>query len=367
MKLLDRVAETAARRHMSPLTVECYQRWIREFLGYWARKPAAVRDAEGAGAEGEFDIAAGLLLDEPAAPAPRRVWRHPRELGAAEVAAFLTALAVERRLSASSQNQATNAIVFLYKHVLADELPENHLGRFVAERSKTPKRVPTVLSESEVSRVIEEMPARSVRRLMVRLLYGTGLRVTEACTLRLRDIDFDREQIIVRSGKGDKDRIVMLPASLRADLLEQMRHVRHRHQRDLAKGGGYVPLPAVLENKVPYAETDWRWQFLFPSVVMRRDEQSHGVRWHADTGVLDAFIRNAARRAGIAKRVSPHTFRHSFATHLLEAGYDIRQVQSLLGHANVQTTMIYTHVMNRPATAVASPLDRLGAKLMVDN
>ena len=304
------------------------------------------------------NIVAGLLLDEPAAPPPRRVWRHPRDLGAAEVGAFLTYLAVERRLSASTQNQATNAIVFLYKHVLA-ELPENHLGRFVAERSKRPKRVPTVLSDSEVRRVIEEMPPRSVRKLMVRLLYKTGLRVTEACTLRLRDVDFDREQIVVRSGKGDKDRIVMLPVSLRGDLLEQMRQVRHRHPRDLAKGCGHVPLPPVLEIKVPYAQTDWRWQYLFPSVVMRRDEQGRGVRWHADTGVLDRFIRDAARKAGVAKRVSPHTFRHSFATHLLEAGYDIRQVQSLLGHANLQTTMIYTHVMNRPAVSVASPLDRL--------
>lgn len=377
MKLLERVAEVGMRRRLSPLTIECYQRWIRDFLSYWAAprekgerrqergdKGGAVRDNAAGEVEAvedgaEIDIAAGLLLDEPAAVVPQPQWRHPRELGAAELGTYLTWLAVDRRLSASSQNQAANAIVFLYKQVLADELPEDHMGRFVAERSKRPKRVPTVLSDEEVGRVIGEMPARSVRTLMARLLYGTGLRVTECCTLRLRDVDFDRQQIVVRSGKGDKDRVVMLPASLRADLQQQMRMVRHRHERDLAKGGGYVPLPAVLEHKVPYAEMDWRWQYLFPSVVMRRDEQGRGVRWHADTGVLDRFIRDAARKAGVAKRVSPHTFRHSFATHLLEAGYDVRQVQQLLGHANLQTTMIYTHVMNKPATAVTSPLDRL--------
>jgi integron integrase len=374
MKLLDRLAEVAVRLHLSPLTVECYQRWVSEFLAFCATPAQLVFPP--APAVDEIDIAAGLLLDEPLepvaregsaaepiAPEPprtcRRVWRHPRELGAEEVGRFLTHLAVDRRLSASSQNQATNAIVFLYKQVLADELPESHLGRFVAQRSKRPKRVPTVLSESEVRTLIEHMPAESVRTLMVRLLYGTGLRVMEACTLRLRDIDFDRQQIVVRSGKGDKDRIVMLPASLRGASAEQSRRVRHRHSRDLAKGGGYVPLPAVLMNKAPYAETDWRWQFLFPSQILRRDEQGRGTRWHADTGVLDRFIRRAVSEAGISKRVSCHTFRHSFATHLLEAGYDVRQVQTLLGHADLKTTMLYTHVMNRPAVAVVSPLDRV--------
>ena len=377
MKLLDRVEAVGKRRRLSPLTIECYQRWIKAFLRYCAEPgehggPASPATGEcGSGAD---DLAAGLLLDEAeaeplssaAAAASSAVvatgggrrWRHPRELGAAQVGAFLTHLAVDRRLSASSQNQATNAIVFLYKQVLADELPADHLGRFVAERSKRPARVPTVLSQNEVVQVIEQMP-QGPRRLMVQTLYGTGLRVMELCTLRLRDLDFDRGQILVRGGKGDKDRTVMMPASLRGPLAEQARAVRHRHQLDLAKGGGFVPLPDPLENKAPHAEADWRWQFVFPGASMRRDEAGRGVRWHADPGVLDRFIRRATVAAGVGKRVTCHTFRHSFATHLLEAGYDVRQVQTLLGHAALKTTMLYTHVMNKPAVMVISPLDRL--------
>lgn len=326
MKLLDRVHEVGLRRHLSPLTIACYQRWIREFLRF------SRVDAN---------------------------WRQPGELGAKEVGAFVTDLAVRRQLSASSQNQATNAIVFLYQQVLGDELGADHLGRFTAERSRRPSRVPTVLSDHEVRRVIDEMPADSIRTLMVHLLYGTGLRVMELCTLRLRDLDFDRRQIIVRGGKGDKDRILMMPATLIGELTAQTRRIRQLHQRDLSQGGGHVPVPPALMHKVAYAEADWRWQFLFPSVTMRRDDKGRGVRWHADPGVLDKFIRAATRRAEINKRVTCHTFRHSFATHLLEAGYDIRQVQTLLGHASVKTTMIYTHVMNKPAIAVTSPLDRL--------
>jgi len=383
MKLLDRMSAVGARRHLSPLTIECYQRWIYQFLRYCADASEAANGnsvrPQLCGGEScqsrlmEDDISHGLRLDEPSVDGSvdnsslRLHWRHPRELGALEVGNFLTHLAVDRRLSASTQNQACNAIVFLYRHVLADELPADHLGRFVAERSKRPKRVPAVLSENEVRRVIAEMAtegAGAVRTLMVRLLYGTGLRVMEACTLRVRDVDFDRQQVIVREGKGDKDRIVMLPASLREDLLKQIRQVRHQHGRDLAKGGGCVPVPAVLERKVPYAEMDWRWQFLFPSILMRRDEKGRGTRWHADPGVLDRFIRNATRAAGISKRVSCHTFRHSFATHLLEAGYDVRQVQTLLGHANLKTTMLYTHVMNKPSISVVSPLDRVGMMMV---
>lgn len=268
-------------------------------------------------------------------------------------------------MAASSQNQATNAIVFLYRQVLADELPEDHLGKFVAERSGRPVHVPTVLSVDQTVAVIDGSAEGSVHQLMMRLLYGTGMRVGECCTLRLRDVDFDRGQIIVRSAKGAKDRIVMLPVSLRGELAEQCRKARWRHERDLKKGGGWVQLnlsedgPAELEHKVPYAERDWRWQFLFPSASLQRDEAGHGYRWHVHPGVLGRAVRNAARRAGVSKRVSPHTFRHSFATHLLEAGYDVRQVQTLLGHERLETTMIYTHVMNKPAIAVTSPLDRL--------
>jgi integron integrase len=328
MKLLERLRAVGKRRHMAENTVECYARWVREFLVFHRQQDR---------------------------------WVPPGELGAVHVEQFLTYLAVQRRVAASTQNQACNAIVFLYKQVLADELPENHLGRFVAQRSKLPGRLPTVLSEGEVTAVIEAMKEGSAHRLMVQLLYGTGMRVMECCTLRLRDMDFDRRQIMVRSGNGDKDRLVMMPTSVRERLVEQCQRVRHRHEKDLRRGGGFVPLPDALVNKVPYAQTDWRWQFLFPSqsLVRREQENGGGYRWHVHPGVLARAVREATRRAGVSKRVSCHTFRHSFATHLLEAGYDIRQVQTLLGHEKVQTTMRYTHVMNKPAISVVSPLDRV--------
>jgi integron integrase len=327
MKLIERLCDVAKRLHLAAATIECYSRWVSEFLRFHR------------GVAGE--------------------WVHPRRLGAKEVETFLTHLARDRRLSASSQNQAVNAIVFLYKQVLADELPGDHLGKFAAERARRPERVPTVLSTDEVQRIIEAVKEGSMHRLMIQVLYGTGTRVNECCTLRLRDIDFDRTQIIVRSGKFNKDRIVMLPGSLQAALAAQCRKVREQHQRDLSKGAGGVPLPNELANKAPYARDDWRWQFVFPSMSVARDENGKGYRWHAHPGVLGRTIRSAARRAGLSKRVSPHTFRHSFATHLLEAGYDVRQVQTLLGHERLETTMIYTHVMNKPAVAVTSPLDRL--------
>jgi integron integrase len=340
MKLLARMGNVGKRLHLSPRTIECYQRWVKEFLCFC--KQAGGGD-----------------------------WKTPGEVGEAEVQAFLTYLAVERRVAASTQNQACNAIVFLYRQVLVDELPEGHLGKFVAQRAARPVREPTVLSDNEVRRLLDQMPADSVRTLMVKVLYGTGLRLMEMCTLRLRDLDFDRAQILVRSGKGDKDRHVMMPASLRGELAQQARRVRELHRRDLAKGAGFAPLPAVLENKVPYAADDWRWQFVFPSTVIRRVKvqrlradgaiavDERGARGHAAGGVLDRFIGRAVKEADLSKRVSAHTFRHSFATHLLEAGYDIRQVQKLLGHERLETTMIYTHVMNRPAVSVSSPLDRL--------
>jgi integron integrase len=251
--------------------------------------------------------------------------------------------------------------VFLYKHVLADELGGDHLGRFAAERARRPVRVPTVLSPAEVRAVLEALAAGSVHRLMVELLYGAGLRLAECCSLRVRDIDFDRAQIVVRGGKGDKDRVVMLPARSAAALAEQVRRVRHRHDRDVRRGGGHVPLPDPLANKVPYAETDWRWQYVFPSAVMRRDGDGRGFRWHADPSRLDRAIRRASRDARLPKRVTAHTFRHSFATHLPEQGWHVRQVQALLGHRKLETTMVYTHLACRPAAAVTSPLDRLTA------
>jgi integron integrase len=327
MKLLDRLRHVALRRHLAKNTIDCYSRWVLDFLSFHRTQ------------NGE--------------------WNHPSALSAPHVESFLTHLARDRHLSASSQNQATNAIVFLYKQVLIDELPGDHLGRFAAERSRRPAHIPTVLSTTEIQQLIEAVLEESMHRLMIQLLYGTGIRVNECCTLRLRDLDFDREQIVIRDGKNNKDRIVMLPASLRKPLAEQCRKVRHRHDRDLRKGAGFTPIPDVLANKVPYAQTDWRWQFLFPSTSLTRDEHGNGFRCHAHPGVLARTVRNATRRANIPKRVSPHTLRHSFATHLLEAGYDIRQVQTLLGHERLQTTMIYTHVMNKPAIAVTSPLDHL--------
>ncbi len=329
MLLLQRLRDVGMRRHLSPLTIHCYQSWVRQFLGF-------CRDG------GQ--------------------WRHPRELRGADVAAFLTHLARDRRAAAATQNQAMCAIVFLYRQVLGDELGNNHLGPIAAERSTRPVRVPTVLSGDEVARVVACLAPGSVRRAMVELLYGAGLRAGECCTLRVRDADFDRGQVVVRGGKGDKDRVVMLPASLRGRLAEQVRHVRHQHERDVRLGGGYVPLPNPVANKLPYAGRDWRWQYLFPSSVLRRDAEGRGYRWHSDPGALDRAIRTAARRSGVAKRVTCHTFRHSFATHLLEAGYDVRQVQTLLGHASLRTTMIYVHVMNKPAVAVTSPLDQLAGR-----
>jgi integron integrase len=324
--LLMRVRDVALRRRLASTTIDAYQSWIAQYLRF-------SRDGQR--------------------------WRHPRELFAPDVERFLTHLARDRRLSASSQNQAACAIVFLYRQVLADELPQDHLGRFAAERSHRPARVPTVLSMDEARRIIDALSPRSAHKMRVELLYGAGLRLTECCTLRLRDLDFERGQIVIRGGKGDRDRVVMMPHALRGALIDQARLTRLRHERDSRIGGGYVPIPDSLLHKAPYAARDWRWQFVFPSAVLRRDEQGRGFRWYANPKWLDAAIRRAACEAGIAKRVTAHTFRHSFATHLLEAGYDIRQVQTLLGHASLKTTMIYTHVTQQPAVAVTSPLDQL--------
>jgi integron integrase len=327
MRVLDQLIRAAQVRHLSKHTIECYTAWVVDFLRF-------CRDGTR--------------------------WRHPRELSGADVGAFLTHLAADRRLSASSQNQAACAVVFLFKRALADELGEDHLGKFVALRAKRPARLPTVLSAAEVGAVVAAMPSRSTR-LLAGLLYGTGMRVAEGCTLRVRDLDFDRGQILIRAGKGDKDRLVMLPQASRAGLTDQCRRVRAQHAKDVRRGGGFAPVPDAVAHKIPAAAAAWPWQFVFPSRTLRRDPAGRGLRWHTDPAVLARKVSAAARAAGVAKRVSPHTFRHSFATHLLETGYDVRQVQTLLGHADLKTTMIYTHLMSRPAIAVTSPLDRLAA------
>jgi integron integrase len=327
MKLLDQLRVVANRRRLAPNTIDVYSQWVRRFLLFSAKCCGQ--------------------------------WKHPAQLGTAEVEAFLNDLVLNRRLSASAQNQALCALVFLYTHVLADVIPQDHLGKFLLQRSRRPKRIPTVLSAEEVRRVIEAIDPTRISRLMVELMYGTGMRVGEVCTLRVRDIDFGRAQVIIRAAKGDKDRIVMMPAMLTRRLRTRVDAVEARWRKDVAQGGGYTPVPDALLHKRPRAGHELPWQFVFPSTVLRRDECGRGVRWHTDPSALDRVVYAAAVRAGIGKRVTCHAFRHSFATHVLEAGYDVRQLQTLLGHASLKTTMIYTHVMNKPAVAVTSPLDRL--------
>ncbi len=278
--------------------------------------------------------------------------KGPSELGAKEVAAFLEYLALKRNVAASTQNQALNALVFLYDKVLGRPLGD--LGAF--RRAKRPRRVPVVLSRNEVRRLLGEL--RGTQWLIASLLYGTGTRLMETLRLRVQDVEFDRGLIVVRRGKGDKDRIVPLPESLVEPITRHLESVRALHQRDLEAGFGEAALPDALARKYPGAPRDWRWQFVFPSGRLSRDPRSSATRRHHlhETGVQKA-VSTAARRAGITKRASCHTLRHSFATHLLESGYDIRTVQELLGHSDVSTTQIYTHVLNRGGLAVRSPLD----------
>ena len=275
-------------------------------------------------------------------------------MGAEEVQAFLSHLAVEGRVAASTQNQAKSALLFLYKEVLGVDLP--WLNQ--VEAAKTSRRLPVVLTQGEVTAVLSTM--RGTTGLVARLLYGTGMRVMEGLRLRVKDVDFGRGEILVRDGKGAKDRVTMLPARLVPELREHLMRVRELHGRDLAAGYGEVYLPYALDRKYPSAGREWGWQYVFPSANLSVDPRSGVVRRHhvMDQAVQRA-IRQAVREAGISKPATPHTLRHSFATHLLESGYDIRTVQELLGHSDVSTTMIYTHVLNRGGRGVASPLDRL--------
>jgi integron integrase len=278
--------------------------------------------------------------------------RHPNEMGGSEIEQFLTHLATTKKVAASTQNQALSALLFLYREVL--DLPLDLT--FQSVQARRPKHLPTVLSKAEVERVLRQMSGETL--LMAQLLYGCGLRLMECLRLRVKDVDFEQHQIIVRDPKGMHDRTTMLPVTLELSLQAQLQATKHLHERDLVSGHGEVSLPYALAQKYPNAAKEWAWQFIFPSSNLSPDPNDGKMkRHHRHESVLQKAVRQAAVKAGIHKNVGPHTFRHCFATHLLEAGYDIRTVQELLGHKDVKTTMIYTHVLNRGPNAVRSPLD----------
>lgn len=279
-------------------------------------------------------------------------------MGAPEIEGFLTYLAVEKNVAASTQNQAFSALLFLYQKVL-----EIELRRIDAKRATRPPRLPVVLSVDEIRDVLDGI--EGFYRIMAELMYGSGLRLLECCRLRVKDVDFDRRQIIVNEGKGDKDRAVPLPERLKQKLRDQIQEVKHIHNKDAKAGHGRVWLPHALKDKYPNAEKELGWQYLFPSKRLSTDPRAEGPdceikrRHHVHENAVQKKVRAAVLAAGITKKASCHTLRHSFATHLLEAGADIRTVQELLGHADVSTTMIYTHVLQHGACGVQSPLDRL--------
>jgi integron integrase len=305
-------------RRYSRRTVEVYVRWVRRFVVYHGR-------------------------------------RHPQELSEREIAGFLSMLAEERRVAAGTQNQALAALLFLYRVVLRTPVS---VGHDVA-RAKRPKRVPVVMTEDEVWRVLGAMTGSE--RLAALLMYGSGLRLMECLTLRVKDLDFSGRQILVRGGKGEKDRRTMLPDSIAEALGAHLRGVRRLYARDLKRTDFGVELPDALGVKFPSASRDWGWQWLFPATRVYRPADGAYRRHHLHQTVVQRAVHDAARAAGLTKRVTCHTFRHSFATHLLQAGYDIRTVQELLGHSDVRTTMIYTHVLNRGGLGVRSPVDMRGA------
>lgn len=315
MKLLDRVSAALRTRHYSLRTEEAYVAWVKRFVLFHGK-------------------------------------RHPYEMGEPEINAFLSSLATDGRVAASTQNQALSALLFLYRHVLAR--PVESLGDVV--RAKRPERLPVVLTRNEVRRVLARLGGEP--RLVATLLYGSGLRLMEALRLRVKDLDVSRNEILVRDGKGQKDRVTMLPAALKPALAAYLRTVRARHDAELARGAGDVHLPDAIRIKYPGAAKSWPWQFVFPAGRESADPRSGEVRRHhlPETAVQRA-VKRAVADAGIAKPASCHTLRHSFATHLLEGGYDIRTIQELLGHRDVATTMIYTHVLNTGGRGVRSPLD----------
>ena len=316
IRLLDQLRHQIRLRHYSYRTEQCYVGWVQRYIHYHGLK-------------------------------------HPSGLGAADVERFLTHLAVDRKVAASTQAQALSSVLFLYKQVLNVDLP--WLDNVV--RASRPRRLPVVLTQAEARAVIAQL--QGTAWLIVSLLYGSGLRVLEALRLRVKDLEFSVQQIIVRSGKGSKDRVSVMPSSLIDPLRIHLQRVREQHELAMQGGYGGVEMPYALARKYPAAETSWAWQYVFPAEHPSLDRRS-GIRRRQPIFErrVQRAVRTAAFRAGIMKPVSPHTFRHSFATHLLEAGYDIRTVQELLGHKDVTTTQIYTHVMQKGANAVRSPLDR---------
>ena len=316
-KLLDQVVAKMRVKHYSLRTEKTYVDWIKRYIWHFNK-------------------------------------RHPKDMGAAEVEAFLTHLAVQRNVSASTQNQAKSALLYLYKEVLGLDLPwlDN------VTQAKVPQRMPVVLTQSEVQAVLSRMDG--TMWLIASLLYGSGMRIMEVLRLRVKDVDFERREILVREGKGFKDRVTMLPMSLVAPLKTHLAKVNTLHLQDLSAGFGEVFMPMALDKKYPSAGGDWRWQYCFPSVKLSVDPRSNKIRrHHADEKTVQRAVKKAVKLAGIVKLATPHTLRHSFATHLLAGGYDIRTVQELLGHSDVSTTMIYTHVLNKGGKGVSSPLDNL--------
>ena len=315
-KLLDQVRAAARLRHLSLRTEEAYCDWIRRFILFHHK-------------------------------------RHPAEMGGDQIRQFLTHLAVEANVAASTQNQALCALLFLYRDVLRVEL----LCVEGIERAKRPARVPVVFTRQEVEALLAQLTGTS--RLISSLLYGSGLRLMEALRLRIKDVDFDYQQITVRSGKGEKDRRTILPRPLAEPLRLHLARVKPLHEQDLREGCGSVHLPYALARKYPHAGREWVWQYVFPSAHLSADPRE-GIarRHHASPDSVQRAVKRALRRAGIAKHGGCHTLRHSFATHLLEDGYDLRTIQELLGHADVRTTMIYTHVLNKGGRGVRSPLER---------
>jgi integron integrase len=314
--LLDCVRDAIRLKHYSPRTEEAYVGWIRRFIIFHGK-------------------------------------RHPRELGEAEVTAFLSKLA-SRGVSASTQNQALSALLFLYEVVGGGRLASmNDLVR-----AQRPVRLPVVLSREEVSLLLSRL--RDATWLMASLMYGSGLRLMECCELRIKDISFDRAELTIRDGKGRKDRVTMLPAALKRPLRDHVDRMKRLHESDLAAGRGAVALPDALRVKYPNAPYEWAWQWVFPATRFYVDRVTgERRRHHLPESVVQKAVREAVRAAGIARPATSHSLRHSFATHLLEAGYDIRTIQELLGHRDVSTTMIYTHVLNQGGRGVRSPLDQL--------